>query len=98
MNIERILKHRERAAEDQIIFNESLLKTDNFTGLIEKSVTSNLQSTALFLLKDQFENMELETIIEKLKQHIHIGDNYHLVESNPFITIYYDIQTRKGSN
>lgn len=96
MNIEKLLKHRERASEDQIIFNESIIKTDEFTGLIEQSRISNIQTTALFLLKFQFENMDPSEIVEKVKNHISIGEDYHVIEANPYITIYYD-QTKKCS-
>ena len=98
MSIEKQLQNREKTADDQIICNESFVKTDDFTGLIENLIISNRQATALSLLKFQFAGMDLNKIVEKVKEHVQIGDDYHIVNSNPFITIYYDHQTRQGSN
>lgn len=98
MEFEKQLKKRERESEDQIIVKESIIKTDKFTGLIEKSIISNIKSKALFLIRHQFENVNLNEIIENVKEHISIGTDYHLVESEQFITIYYDQKTRKSCN
>jgi hypothetical protein len=96
MDFENMLKNRERETEDQIIYKEYIINTNEFTGLIEKSIISNIKSTTLFLLKLQFENIGINDVIKKVKQHIPIGDDYRLTESNQYITIHYDFKTRKG--
>ena len=96
MDLERMLQHRDKVSEDQIIFDVALIKTYDFTGLIEKSIITNRQTSALFLLKFQFEGMELNEIVEKVKGYVQIGEEYHFEDSNPFIKIYYDRKTRKS--
>ena len=94
MNIEKLLKQRERDSEDQIITNESIVKTDDFTGLIEESRISNMKTTTLFLIKYEFENMAPIRIIEEVQKHILIGEEYRYQESDPYIMISYG-QTRE---
>ncbi len=97
MEIERLLKHRGKE-DDSIIFDESIVRTDSFTGLIEQAITSNLQTKTLFLPKVQFVDMDTNTIIEEVKKHVPIGEDYHYTESSPYIRIIYDAQARKNCN
>lgn len=89
MNVKQFFKQRGKDSDDQIIFKESFIETKNFTGLIEESVTANMRDTALFLLKFQFEGWVLADIVEEVKKHVELGDTYHLIESYPYIKIYY---------
>jgi hypothetical protein len=98
MEIETILKQRGRDSEDQIIFSESILKTKEFTALIEKSYVANISYSAIFLVRYQFGNMRLTDIIDIVKKYEPVGTNFHIETSNPFIAIYYDFQMRTGIN
>ena len=97
MNIETILKQREKQTDDQINISTSLFTTDRFTGLIEKSVTSNKEITSLFVVKYEFENLTTNEIVENIKQHVLIGENYIVREVDPYLAIHYD-QKEKNCN
>lgn len=97
MEIEKLLKHRGKE-DDSIIVNEVIVRTDSFTGLIEQAITANLQTKTLFLPKVQFVDMDTNTIIEQVKKHVPIGEDYHYTESNPYIRILYEAKARKSCN
>jgi hypothetical protein len=97
MELEKMLRRREKE-DDTIIVDEFILTTEDFVGLIEKAVTSNIKTTTLFLVKYQFEDMDSNTIIEQVKKALPIGDDYYYSESNPYIIIRYEKEPRQNCN